>query len=119
MAITTRTIFPGYKWWRHPKGKFTRGRSIYFVAVYSRTQQPASSPTFPDVPRHSEQHQDTFPDILNNIQTKHPATFTGIPNNIRTSASMVDKQPTPLTDVHQATRPTTRNQRLPPHGSSL
>nr|XP_022301342.1 uncharacterized protein LOC111109495 isoform X3 [Crassostrea virginica] len=58
MAVSTRTIFPGYKWWRYPKGKFTRGCSIYFVAVGSWTQQPASSPTFPYIPRHSEQHPD-------------------------------------------------------------
>ena len=44
-----------YKWWSYPKGKFTRGCSIYFVAVGSWTQQPASSPTFH---RHSEQHPD-------------------------------------------------------------
>ena len=72
MAITSRTIFPGYKWWRYPKGKFTRGCSIYFVAVGSWTQQPASSPTFPDVPRHSEQHPNQTASDIHRYSEQHP-----------------------------------------------
>ena len=99
MAITERTIFPGYKWWRYPKGKFTRGCSIYFVAVGSWTQQPASSPTFPDVPRHSEEHlNQTTSDIPRHSEQHHHQRINGgqtTPNSRRHWNFPSIKQPDP------------------------
>ena len=76
MAVTLRTIVPGYKWWRYPKVKFTRGCSIYFVAVGSWIQQPASSPTFRatsgHVPRYSEQHLNQTASNIPRHSEQHP-----------------------------------------------
>ena len=64
MAVTTHSILPRYKLWRHPKGKFTRDCSNIFMQSDpgpSSRRVPRNFPTFRATSEsNSQQHSLTF-----------------------------------------------------------